>query len=168
MVNGLKATPGVTKAALIFWLQGRMRDAVNNDEWQKLDRYQAFFSCLSADEGEDGCHRLGHLTEETATVTLAPDDECSAESWLGYWDGSYNDTHFQTGSGNSVSEKYNFHPDPQRGLHTIEGTVRTVGELCIVEGTWTQEDDDTGHFVKNESRAQADHSESALSVASQS
>ena len=54
---------------------------------------------------------------------------------------------FQTGSGNFVSGKYNFPPDPQQGLHTIERTVRTFGELCIVEGTWSQEDDDTGHFV---------------------
>lgn len=61
----LMESPDIVKTGLQLWLQGKMRDAALAEDWNRLDRYQAFHSCLATGD----CGRVQQLT---ATAPAGP------------------------------------------------------------------------------------------------
>jgi hypothetical protein len=56
IVNLLRASPDIAKQALREVLKRKMTDAIMDDDWDRVDRIQAFSSCLEGD-----CGRLEQL-----------------------------------------------------------------------------------------------------------
>jgi hypothetical protein len=47
VVSALNASPDIVKVALIQWLHAKMQRAAIDDDMSRLDRYQAFLTCLT-------------------------------------------------------------------------------------------------------------------------
>ena len=66
IVNLLRASPDIAKQALREVLKKKMTDAIIDDDWERVDRIQAFSSCLEGD-----CSRLEQL-RATSTPAEPP------------------------------------------------------------------------------------------------
>ena len=55
----LENLPQLTQAGLLFWLDERIQNAIIEDDWDKVDRYQAFRTCLQPENRD--CSRVQQL-----------------------------------------------------------------------------------------------------------
>ena len=58
VVSVLNASPDVIKTGLIVWLNKKMQQAAIDDDMRRLDRYQAFQTCLTKHD----CARMRAMT----------------------------------------------------------------------------------------------------------
>lgn len=93
------------------------------------------------------------VTVHNDTLRRAPEvleaarNDCTSERWLGYWEGSYNDTFFSGAGFGSVQGRYNFTSSAPTGRNTVSGTILVHDGLCILDATWRHPDGDTGYVV---------------------
>jgi hypothetical protein len=64
-VNVVRAAPELVKKGTLVWLQRKMTDASIKDDMERVDRYQAFYSCLATDD----CQALRKLQSATTSPT---------------------------------------------------------------------------------------------------
>ena len=62
----VKSSPDLYKASTLIWLKKKMEAAIYDDDMTRLDRYQAFYSCL----GTEDCDALHELQSESQTASL--------------------------------------------------------------------------------------------------
>lgn len=78
IVNTVRAAPQGIKAGTLMWLKRKMSDAVMDDDMARLDRYQAFYSCLATGD----CADLQKLQLSRANDSQVAGSELTG-SWLG-------------------------------------------------------------------------------------
>ncbi len=59
VAGALENSPDVVKTGLIFWLNSRIQTAEIADDWNRVDRYQAFLACISPNKD---CSKVHDLT----------------------------------------------------------------------------------------------------------
>jgi len=75
VVNVVRAAPELVKKGTLVWLKRKMTDASIKDDMERVDRYQAFYSCLATDD----CQALRKL--QSATIPPAGDIPNIAGAW---------------------------------------------------------------------------------------
>ena len=65
VVSALIASPAVIKTGLILWLNKKMQQAAIDDDMRRLDRYQAFQTCLTKND----CVKMRAITSVGAGAT---------------------------------------------------------------------------------------------------
>jgi hypothetical protein len=88
-VTVVKNSPEIIKADLIAWLQAKRTDAVTNEDWEKYDRYTAFYTCISADD----CAKLQEIEKGSTGPEIQPESGSTASGKL-----IANGTYYQKGT----------------------------------------------------------------------
>jgi hypothetical protein len=124
VVSVVKNSPELVKSGLILWLNKRMAesasDALYDGNWEKHDRYMAFYTCIAKGD----CSDLQRLAGEDAQT-----QSCD---WTGTWieggaiDGASTMTLYQ--SGNTVTGTYTHN----------SGTINGVLAGNKLTGDWTE------------------------------
>ncbi len=65
VVNVVRSAPEITKKGTLLWLNRKMVNAASRGDFELVDRYQAFFSCLATDD----CEALRRLQIATTSVS---------------------------------------------------------------------------------------------------
>jgi hypothetical protein len=88
-VTVVKNSPEIIRADLIAWLQAKRTDAATNEDWEKYDRYTAFYTCISAND----CDELRTIEKGSAGPEIQPPSESTASGRL-----AANGTYYQKGA----------------------------------------------------------------------
>lgn len=160
--SALSAIGSSTKTALQFWLRKKMVDAQTAEDWERADRYEAFYTCLTNDD----CDALRVLQQDLKDALAdnkgAVNDEKPVSrngdtwtgnyaAWIGTWNGDGDRMHFYfSGSGNSPSVKFDYaYPDAYWNYSTGGGQIKNCkfnGSEAICE--WTDEMTTATHTSK--------------------